>query len=50
VAGLEQNVLGLDVPVHDVAAAGVAQRVRNFPGDVQRILQRKLPLPIQAAP
>ena len=48
--GLEQDVLRLDIPVHDVAAVGEAQCIRHFPRDLQRVLQRKLLLSLQAAP
>jgi len=50
VAGLEQNVLGFDVPVHDVVTVGVAQRVRYFARDPQGVFERELPLPVEAIP
>ena len=43
----EQDVLGFDVPVDDPVIMRIAQRIRHFPGDLQRILERKLPIAIQ---
>ena len=41
VAGFEQDVLRLDVAVHKPVAVGVAQRVRHFPCDLERLVQRE---------
>src|SRR2546422_9321775 len=46
----EENVLRLNVPVHDVVTVGVAQRIGHFACDLQRVLERQLPLPIQSTP
>src|SRR6266702_96790 len=46
--GLEQDVLRLDVAMHDVATMGVVQGVRHLAGDVQRVLERELALVDQA--
>src|SRR2546426_1153757 len=46
--GLKQDVLRLDVAMHDVATMGVAQGVRHLAGDVQRVLERELALADQA--
>ena len=50
VAPAEQNVFGLDVPVHDALAVRVAQRVRHLAGDLQRVLQRQLTLAPEPIP
>ena len=43
----EQNVLRLDVAVHNVAAVRVAQGVGHFPRDLEGILERQLPLAVE---
>jgi hypothetical protein len=40
----EQNVLRLDVPMHNALAVGVAQRFGYFAGYAQRLIQRQLAL------
>jgi hypothetical protein len=48
VAAGQEDVLGLDVAMDDAAAVGVAQGVGHFAGDAERILQRQLPLALEA--
>ena len=43
---LEQNVLRLDVAVHDAMAVRVAQRLRYVPRDRERVFERELFLPL----
>ena len=50
VAPAEQDVLGLDVPVHDALAVRVAQRVGHLAGDLQRVVERQLTLAPQPIP
>ena len=45
---LQQNVLGLDVPVHDPLRMRVAQRGQHLPRDPEGLVQWELPLPLQA--
>ena len=40
--GLEEDVLGLDVPVHEPQAVSVAQGIGHFSGDLKSVLQRQL--------
>src|SRR5437773_1387784 len=40
----EQDVLGLDVPMHDAAAMGEGEGVGYFTDDLQRVLHRQLAL------
>ena len=40
---VEQDVLGLDVPMHHLVAVGVVQRGRHLAGDPQRLVQWQLP-------
>ena len=47
-AGLEKDVLRLDVAMHDVPAVSVGQGVRHLARDAQRLLERELPLADQA--
>ena len=47
---VEQDVLGLDVPVDHLAAVGVVERGGDLPGDGQRLGQRQLPLALQPLP
>ena len=49
VSRLEQDVLGLDISVDDVAAVSVAQRVRDLSRDAECILQRELLFAIESA-
>jgi hypothetical protein len=49
VSGDEQHVLGLYVAVHQSLAVGVVQRIGNFTGNPQGVLQRDLLLAIDAA-
>jgi hypothetical protein len=44
---LEQDVLRLDVAMHDLAAMGIAQRVGHLAGDPHRVLDGELLLAIQ---
>ena len=46
-AGLKQDVLGLDVAVYDAVGVGKAQRVGDFAGDLQRVVQGQLLLALQ---
>src|SRR2546427_659760 len=41
-AGFEEDVLRLDVAMHDIMAVGVAQGVRHLPGDLQGVPKRQL--------
>ena len=50
VAVLEQDVLGLDVAVDDAVLVGVGQRFRGLAGDLDRVVEGKLLLPVQAVP
>ena len=49
VAGVEQDVGRLDVPVDHVGAVRVAQRVRHLARDLERVADRELALPGDAA-
>jgi hypothetical protein len=42
-----ENILGLDVPMNDAVAMSVAQRISDFPGDLQSTLNKQLLLAIQ---
>ena len=44
VLGLEQDVLGFDVAVHDSARVGVLQGARDLTGDAYGVLHRQLSL------
>ncbi len=46
--GGEQDVLGLDVAMHDVARMRVAQGGRHLADELERLLERELPLALQA--
>ncbi len=46
-AGIEQNVVRLDVAVHDAAAVRKAQGVGDLARDRQRLLDRQRSLPIK---
>src|SRR5689334_20650147 len=46
----EQNVFGLNVPVHEAKTVGVPQRLTYLPSDPQCLLHRKLPFPIESLP
>src|ERR1700674_5348339 len=50
VAVLEQDVLGLDIPVYDAEAVGVAQRLRHVACNAQRLGDRELRLAVQTNP
>ncbi len=50
VPGFEQDVLGLDVAVDDVVAVRVAQGVGHLPADLERLLERELPLALEPLP
>ena len=45
--GLEQDVLGLDIAMHDVAAVRVVQRARHLPGDLHGFLHGEPRVPPQ---
>jgi hypothetical protein len=47
VARAEQDVRGLDVAVDDPPLMGVCQRVRDFPGQAQRVVRRQRTFPVQ---
>ena len=47
-AGAEEDVVGLDVAVHDAVKVGVCQRVSDFAKNVQRIVERKHMLAVQS--
>jgi hypothetical protein len=47
VAFLEQDVLGLDVAVHHALPVSVVQGVGHLARDLERVLQRKLPVPLE---
>ena len=47
---LEQDVLRLNVPVDHAEAVGVAQRVGDFAGDLEGVVDRQLLLAVQALP
>ena len=46
----DQDVLGLDVAVHQVLLVRVAERRGNLPGQPQRIVERQLRLAPQPGP
>ena len=48
VTRLEEDILRLDIAMHDVAPVRVVQGVRHLAGDVQRVVQRELVLAHQA--
>ena len=48
VARVQQDVRGLDVPVHHLGAVRVAQRVGDLARDLERVVDRQLALPGQA--
>ena len=50
VAGVEQDVRRLDVPVHHVGAMGVAQRIRHLARDLERVVDGELAFPGQTLP
>jgi hypothetical protein len=45
---MEEDVLGLDVPVDHPVTVGIVEGTRHFPRDAYRCLDRKLRLSIQA--
>ena len=47
-AGLEENVLRLDVAMYDVPFVRIAQSVGHLAGDAQGVLERELPLADQS--
>jgi hypothetical protein len=47
---MQQDVLGLDVPVNHVVTVGVVQRARHLGGDPHRVGDRELLLAGQAVP
>jgi hypothetical protein len=49
-AGGQQDVLGLDIAMHDAVAVGVVQRPRHFPGNGDRSVDLELRLPVQPVP
>jgi hypothetical protein len=50
VAVLEQDVLRLDVSMHDAAAVGVAQRVGHLADDPHGLVEGKLRRAIESTP
>jgi hypothetical protein len=48
VAPLEQNVVGLDVAVHDPLGVRMGQGLGHLLGDLQRVVEGELPLAGQA--
>ena len=46
----QQQVLGLDVAVHDPVVVSVLERLGRFPRDPKRVLHPELPLPPQPVP
>ncbi len=46
----EQDVLGLDVAVHHVLDVGMSEGIGHFEGDLDRVLHRQLPLPVDPVP
>src|SRR2546422_731022 len=49
-AGFEEDVLRLDVAMHDIMAVGVAQGVRNLARDLHRLGDRELACSVQPIP
>src|SRR6185436_19059239 len=47
--GLEENVLGLDVPVNESTRVRVAQGIGHLSHDLDRLVQRERPFPLQPA-
>ena len=47
---VQQDVLGLDVPVDHLVAVGVVERGGDLPGDGQRLGQGQLPLALEPLP
>jgi hypothetical protein len=47
---LEQDVFGLDVPVHHPVLVGVRERVGHLPDDVHGLLHRQPGLPVEQVP
>ncbi len=47
-ACVQQDVCRLDVPVHDVGAVSVAQRIRHLARDLERVADRELAFPGEA--
>jgi hypothetical protein len=48
VAVREQDVLRLDVPVHDALLVRVAEAICDFSRELQRVFDRELLLPVQS--
>jgi hypothetical protein len=48
VAGLEKDVLGLDVPVNEPEPVRVVERVAHLARDADRLVEGERPVPLEA--
>ena len=46
----EQNVLWFDISMDHVLTVGIGQSLGHLAGDIKRLLDRKLPLPVHPSP